>query len=76
MEGSQSSDSEIPQDLNNNDEILYWEKDDVNPNQIIYDTDNDKTIIPNDEDYTLRPVVENPKFIIKDVSNTNYRNSR
>ena len=29
---------------------LYWEKDDVNPNQIIYDLENNKTIIPNSED--------------------------
>ncbi len=33
-----------------NDDELYWEKDDTNPNQIIYDLENNKIIIPNSED--------------------------
>jgi hypothetical protein len=32
------------------EEELYWEKDDINPNQVIYDLDNNKVIIPNTED--------------------------
>ena len=36
-----------------NDDELYWEKDDVNPNQVIYDLENDKIIIPNSEDDDL-----------------------
>ena len=32
-------------------EVLYWETDDVNPNQVIYDLDKNKIIIPSsDED--------------------------
>ena len=31
-------------------EDLYWEKDDINPNQIIYDLENDKVIIPTSEE--------------------------
>jgi hypothetical protein len=27
-------------------EDLYWEKEDVNPNQVIYDLENNKIIIP------------------------------
>jgi hypothetical protein len=33
-----------------NDDELYWERDDTNPNQIIYDLENNKIIIPNSED--------------------------
>lgn len=58
--------------------MLYWEKDDVNPNQVIYDLENDKVIIPETEDeitYT-EPIQEGPKLIIKNVSNTRYRNNR
>ena len=32
------------------EEELYWEKDDTNPNQIIYDLENNKVIIPKTED--------------------------
>ena len=41
-------------------EELYWEKDDTNPNQIIYDLENDKIIIPNSEDeITVTPTIKN-----------------
>ena len=30
----------------NEDENLYWETEDSNPNQVIYDLENNKTIIP------------------------------
>ncbi len=36
-----------------NDDELYWEKDDTNPNQVIYDLENNKIIIPNSEDDDL-----------------------
>jgi hypothetical protein len=32
---------------------LYWEKDDTNPNQVIYDLENNKVIIPNSEEDEL-----------------------
>jgi hypothetical protein len=31
--------------LKDSKEELYWEKDDANPNQVIYDLDNNKIII-------------------------------
>ena len=31
-------------------EPLYWEKDDTNPNQVIYDLEKDVVIIPQSED--------------------------
>ena len=38
---------ELPKDPN---EPLYWEKDDTNPNQVIYDLEKDVVIIPQSED--------------------------
>lgn len=32
------------------DEELYLEKDEINPNQVIYDLENNKVIIPNSDD--------------------------
>ena len=34
----------------NEDENLYWETEDSNPNQVIYDLENNKTIIPQSEE--------------------------
>jgi hypothetical protein len=66
-----------PKDLIKTEESLYWEKDDVNPNQVIYDLDNNKTIIPQSEDEVeVTPTQRGPKFIIRNVSNTQYRNNR
>lgn len=36
--------------LKDSKEDLYWEKDDTNPNLIIYDLENNKTIIPNSDE--------------------------
>ena len=39
------------QDFKEEHENLYWEfTDDVNPNQVIYDIENNKVIIPTSED--------------------------
>ena len=35
---------------NDSSEPLYWEKDDINPNQVIYDLEKDVVIIPQSED--------------------------
>ena len=37
-------------ELKDSKEELYWEKDDSNPNLVIYDLENNKTIIPKSED--------------------------
>jgi hypothetical protein len=45
-------DLKLQESLNEKEsEILYWETEDVNPNQVIYDLDKNKIIIPSsDED--------------------------
>jgi hypothetical protein len=60
------------------EEDLYWEKDDVNPNQVIYDLENDKIIIPTSEEEIIPTLPEPiaPKFLVKNVGNTRYRNNR
>jgi hypothetical protein len=57
---------------------LYWEKDDVNPNHLIYDLENDKTIIPQSEDeMTITPTNNfGPQIKVRNVSDTQYRNNR
>lgn len=56
------------------DENLYWETEDVNPNQIIYDLENNKTIIPtSEEEIILPPPME--KLISRNVSSRR-RNNR
>jgi hypothetical protein len=60
-------------------EDLYWEKEDVNPNQVIYDLENNKIIIPTSEEEiitTTLPEPISPKFVVKNVGNTRYRNNR
>jgi hypothetical protein len=61
------------------EDSLYWEKDDVNPNMVIYDLEKDKVIIPQSEDevvVTPLPEQDVKKFVIKNVGNTRYRNNR
>ena len=56
------------------DENLYWETEDVNPNQIIYDLENNKTIIPtSEEEIILASPME--KLISRNVSSRR-RNNR
>ena len=57
------------------DQNLYWETDDINPNQIIYDLENNKTIVPiSEEEIILQPQpVE--KLISRNVSSRR-RNNR
>ena len=40
--------------IDSKDENLYWETDDTNPNQVIYDLENNQTIIPTSEEEILR----------------------
>ncbi len=59
-------------------EELYWEKDDVNPNQVIYDLENNETIIPSsEEEIQITPTINTEnKFITRNVSGARYRNNR
>jgi hypothetical protein len=79
MEDIPSLPLEVPQDLTNNEEPLYWEVDDVNPNQIIYDLENNQTIIPTSEDeivVTPEPLEPEKLIISRNVNNTRRRNFR
>lgn len=47
IEEEEPRDLKLQESLN---EPLYWEKDDINPNQVIYDLEKDVVIIPQSED--------------------------
>jgi len=73
-----SVDSEIKQTSESIDystqsqvEDLYWEKDDTNPNQVIYDLENNKIIVPTSEDEIISLPTPTPtplKVITRNVS--------
>ena len=50
------------------DQTLYWETDDTNPNQVIYDLENNETIIPTSEDEIILPSQPMEKLISRNVS--------
>ena len=49
-------------------EDLYWEKDDNNPNQIIYDLENNQVIIPLSEEEIITPTPTPKNVISRNVS--------
>jgi hypothetical protein len=58
---------------------LGWETDEVNPNQVIYDFENDKVIIPNDDDFDVTPDINHQletKIKIRNVGNSRNRRIR
>lgn len=54
---------------------LYWETDDINPNQVIYDLENNETIIPLSEEEIIPQPQPVEKLISRNVSSRR-RNSR
>jgi len=74
-EDSQSSDSVAPTQPIPTPDDLYWETDDTNPNQIIYDLENDEIIIPTDEDIITTPTLTD-QSIIKKIVSRNVGNTR
>jgi len=61
------------------DDKLYWESDDTNPNQVIYDLDNNLVIIPVSEDdveVTPTNLPEVKKIVTRNVGNTQRRRFR
>jgi hypothetical protein len=61
----------ILESIDSKEENLYWETDDVNPNSIIYDLENNKTIIPTFEEEILPPSpvpLPSEKIISRNVS--------
>lgn len=53
---------------------LYLESDDVNPNQVFYDLDNNRMIIPETEDDIIEE--QSLNFVNKKTFSRNVRNSR
>jgi hypothetical protein len=61
------------------DDDLYWEKYDANPNQVVYDLDNNLVIIPVSEDeleVTPTNLPEVKKIVSRNVGNTQRRSFR
>lgn len=57
------------------DQNLYWETDDTNPNQVIYDLENNETIIPTSEEEIIPQLQPTEKLISRNVSSRR-RNNR
>ena len=49
------------------EENLYWETEDINPNLVIYDLENNKTIIPTSEE-EINTSPQGEKVISRNVS--------
>jgi len=50
IEEEEPQDSKLQESPKDPNEPLYWEKDDTNPNQVIYDLEKDIVITPKSED--------------------------
>jgi hypothetical protein len=61
--------------IDSKEETLYWESDDTNPNQVIYDLENNQTIIPTSDEEITPPTTTVEKLISRNVSSRR-RNSR
>ena len=70
----QEEETQISELIDSKDENLYWETDDVNPNLVIYDLENNKTIIPESEEEII-PSTPVEKVISRNV-NSRRRNFR
>jgi hypothetical protein len=60
------------QDSNVVTEDLYWESEDINPNIVIYDLENNQTIIPTSEE----EITGTPKKVISRNVSSRRRNNR
>lgn len=61
------------------DDKLYWESDDTNPNQVLYDLENNMVIVPVSEDdieVTPTNLPEVKKIVTRNVGNTQRRRFR
>jgi hypothetical protein len=74
MEDFQSLDLVVPTPTISIPDDLYWETDEINPNQIIYDLENNEIIIPTDEDITTP--TQSEQSIIKKIVSRNVGNTR
>lgn len=61
------------------DDKLYWESDDINPNQVLYDLENNMVIVPiSEDDIEVTPTnfPEVKKIVTRNVGNTQRRRFR
>lgn len=59
-----------------NEDDLYLESNDINPAQVIYDLDNNRVIIPTEEDDDGIIEEQDLNFVRKTTFSRNVRNSR
>jgi hypothetical protein len=60
--------TQISELIDSKEETLYWESDDTNPNQVIYDLENNQKIIPTSEEEIIIPPSPVEKIISRNVS--------
>jgi hypothetical protein len=60
--------TQISELIDSKEETLYWESDDNNPNQVIYDLENNQKIIPTSEEEIIIPPSPVEKIISRNVS--------
>ena len=53
--------------IDSKEETLYWETEDVNPNLVMYDLENNQTIIPTSEE-EINTLPQGEKVISRNVS--------
>ena len=55
---------------------IFLEEDEINPNQVVYDLENDEVIVPIDEDIMTTPLQSTKKVISRNVGNIKRRRFR
>jgi hypothetical protein len=63
-------------DLEESELEIFHEEDEINPNQVVYDLENDEVIVPLDEDIMTTPLPSTKKVISRNVGNIKRRRFR
>ena len=72
----QEEEIQILESTDSKEETLYWESDDINPNQVIYDLENNQTIIPTSEEEIITPQQSQVEKVITRNVSSRRRNFR
>jgi hypothetical protein len=72
----QEEETQILESTDSKEETLYWESDDTNPNQVIYDLENNQTIIPTSEEEINTPQQSQVEKVITRNVSSRRRNFR
>lgn len=79
MDISITEDTPLPQQIlestDSKEDNIYWETEDTNPNMVIYDLENNQTIVPQSEEEIIIPTAPVAKVISRNVSSRR-RNNR